>query len=122
MRNIRALESEVQNLSEFNGGGLFCPHSGRPYAVVCFNDLLRIERRLESAEPGLMVMAVILAIVMIATIVSLGVYVRHLRKKLDYSKGNDNENSGSESHRSTNTRNNNEVVDIVEESRGTPKI
>ena len=107
MKNIRALESEVQSLSEFNGGELFCPHSGKPYAVVCFNDLLRIERRLESAEPGLMVMAVILAIVMIATIVSLGLYVRHLRKKLDYSKGNDNENSGPESNRSPNTRNDN---------------
>lgn len=118
MRNIRAWESEVKNLSEFNNGVLFCPHSGKPYAVVCFNDLLRIERRLESAEPGLMVMAVILAIVMIATIVSLGLYVRHLRKKLDYSKGKENENSGPESNRSRNIRNSNECVDIVEESRG----
>ena len=103
IRKIRALASEVQNLSEFSDGELLCPHGSRPYAVVCFMDLSRVERRLESAEPGLMVMAVILAIVMIATIISLGLYVRHLKKKIDYTKGVLNENSGVELEKPQNT-------------------
>ena len=103
LRKIRANISEVQNLSEFDDGELLCPHGTRPYVVVCFTDLSRVERRLESAEPGLMVMAVILAIVMIATIISLGLYVRHLRKKIDYSRGNLDDNLEDELDRPPNT-------------------
>ena len=84
LQNIRTTYNEVQKLAEFNSAPaeLSCPSGSQPYALVCYRELERVERSLESAEPGMVVMAILLALIMVATIVCLGLYVRHLRHKL----------------------------------------
>ena len=86
---IRTSLEEVQKLSEWSDGHLSCPEPTKPFALVCYRNLARVQsriERMEHAEPGLAVMAIIFVAITVGVIVSLGFYVRHLKRKLEETK------------------------------------
>jgi hypothetical protein len=108
---IRANDSEIQNLSGWANANLLCRGSPQPYAVVCYRKLIVIQRRIENetAGTGLIVLAIVLAVIMVSTIISLGLYVRHLRKKLKNLSHSDDESSGIELDQPLNKLNDNDI-------------
>ena len=83
---IRTSLEEVQKISEWSDGNLSCPEATKPFALVCYRNLARVQSRMEHAEPGLVVMAIIFVVITVGVIVSLGCYVRHLKRKLEETK------------------------------------
>ena len=110
---IRANTSEIQNLSGWINSNLLCQGRAQPYAVVCYRELIVIQRRIrrienETAGPELMVLAILLAVIMVATIISLVLYVRHLKGKLDGLSNSDEEISGIQLEQPLNRANDND--------------
>ena len=67
---------------------------------------------MEHAEPGLVVMAIIFVVITVGVIVSLGFYVRHLKRKLEETKQL-LENSTLELNRPFDMQENNDVSSAV---------
>ena len=77
-----------------------------------------IQRRIENetAGTGVIVLAIVLAVIMVATIISLCLYVRHLRRKLANLSNSDEEISGIELDRPLNQQNNIDSKNVDGES------
>ena len=109
---IRTSLEEVQKIFEWIDGNLSCPEATKPFALVCYSNLARVQSRMEHAEPGLVVMAIIFVVITVGVIVSLGFYVRHLRRKLEETKQL-LENSTLELNRPFDMQENNDVSSAV---------
>ena len=107
IQKFYSTSEEIDNITRWKTEGFACPPgSSAQYAVVCSEYINRIEANSENAESGLLVMGILLSIIMVAIIISLGLYVRHLRKKLGPANSS-SEHSGVELDQPLNTQANN---------------